>query len=343
MPRTHAVVFTSVWTDDADWLALTADAQRLYWLLLSQPKLTLIGVIDYVPKRWARMASDTTLDSIKAAIDELEASPSRFVLVDHDTDELLIRTFVKHDIEKIQRNQNLLRGLWNAWAKIQSRQLRLDALQTIPASVWNDPRCQPHPEAAQIRRSAQLEPAVKTHSSNPQSEPSLIPNPESRNATAENKQPGNSRSNSPSVAAAVDNSDGTEPSVFDTAISLLVDRELARTPTRGNRERHAAAVRRGKTRDHDQAARQLLTERPDLDGQALADILEPPPTPPASARRTTNGVDPDHQRADQARHTRDQARFETEVLDTPRADTTELKQGIAAARAHLRPVSGGHA
>ncbi len=341
MARKHALVLASIWTDP-DWVTLTAAAQRTYMLLLSQPKLSLAGLLDYVPSRWARMAADTSLASVEAAIDELEAS--RFVLVDHDTDELLIRTFVKHDITTVLRNRNLLRGLWNAWAAIQSRQLQLETLRNVPASVWEADGCQPHPEALRIRRSGQLEPTVQTHSSNPQSElpSSLLPPPSTfhPDAAAVVEQPGNSRGNGPSEAAAVDN---VEPSAFDTAIDLLTQRELDRTPSRANRERHRAAVRRGKARDHQASALDHLRRHPGLDGQTLADLLEPPPTPgpPASARRPIAGIDPDHQRADQARHTRDQARFEAEVLDTPRADPTELQHGLASARAHLRSVNGG--
>lgn len=343
MPLAHAVVSTSVWADEA-WVALTGAAQRFYWLLLSQQKLSLIGTIDYLPSRWARMAADTSLDSIEAAVDELEAS--RFIVVDHDTDELLIRTFVRHDIEKVQRNQNLLRGLWNAWAKIESRQLRLESLRNIPASVWTDPRCQPHPEATQIRRSGALEPAVPTRSSNPQLGPSLIPDPSSRNATADSKQPGNSRGDGPSAAAAVDKSrlsDEERQLRLDDAIELLVTRELERTPTRTSRRRHAGAVRNGKRNDHHQAGHQALVDDPTLTPELLADLLEPPGAAALGASRGKRD-DPDdaHQRADRARHQRDQDRYERDVLDAPQADPASLRAGLATARARLRPVAGGH-
>jgi hypothetical protein len=294
MPRDHGLLLVTIW-DDQDWLALGGAAQRAYALLLSQPKLTLIGLLDYLPQRWARLAVDTTLDSIEAAIDELEAS--RFVVVDRHTDELLIRTFVKHDIRTVLKNKNLLAGMWNAWRAIQSRQLRLIAVQHIPASVWDSPRCQPHPEAQRMRTSHQLELPVPTTSPDQQSEPpsSLLPPP--TYADADNKQPGNSRGTA-QPAAAVDNPVRTADDRQErlaVAVELLVDRELDRNPSRHNARRHRDATRRGKLADHHQAGHGHLLANPALTPTQLADLLEPPgppngAQPPEPERTTTDGT-----------------------------------------------------
>jgi hypothetical protein len=92
--RAEARLQVSIWSD-ADWLALSVDAQRAYLLVLSQPGLSLCGVIAYTPRRWATYAAGDTTERLEAAIDELEER--RFVVVDRDTEELLIRSFMRRD------------------------------------------------------------------------------------------------------------------------------------------------------------------------------------------------------------------------------------------------------
>ena len=91
--------------------------------------ISLVGLLDYLPSRWARLAADTTVDDIELGVSQLETSPSHFVVVDRQTDELLVRTLVKHDVSRTLTNRNLLQGLWRAWATISSRQLRLAAVR----------------------------------------------------------------------------------------------------------------------------------------------------------------------------------------------------------------------
>lgn len=94
MARTYAKLKGSIWRED-DWRALPASHQRLYMLLFSQPDISNCGVLPYLPSKWARMASDTTLDDVQMIIGDLQRD--RFICVDDDTCELLIRTYVKHD------------------------------------------------------------------------------------------------------------------------------------------------------------------------------------------------------------------------------------------------------
>lgn len=94
MAREHARVATSIWSDP-DWRTLTVAAQHLYLMLLSQPNTTQCGSLPYTPRRWAQMAADHTAADVDAALAELAAA--RFVIVDEETDEALIRTFVRND------------------------------------------------------------------------------------------------------------------------------------------------------------------------------------------------------------------------------------------------------
>lgn len=94
MARSHARIYTSIW-DDADFLALTGDAQRCYLMLLSQPNLNHAGVMATTIRRWTLLRSDETEDGLRAALSELSAT--RFVLIDERTEELLIRTLIRND------------------------------------------------------------------------------------------------------------------------------------------------------------------------------------------------------------------------------------------------------
>lgn len=157
MARSHGKILASIW-QDRDFKALSAEAQRMYFVLLSQPKLSLVGVLDYQPVKWSKLASDTTPDSMHAAIDWLE--DKRYVLIDRDTDELLIRTFVVHDLTRL--NVNLVKGVWSAWKAVESPLLRLQIVHSLPEGVWKKDGAVPPPEAVQMCRSEPLEQDVAT-------------------------------------------------------------------------------------------------------------------------------------------------------------------------------------
>lgn len=300
MARSHAKIMAAIW-DDEDFVTLNSGPQRLYKLLLTQRKLTLVGLLTYTPSRWARLAADTTLASVEGDIDELEASA--FVIVDRDTDELLIRTFVKNDAAngRLLDNVNLLRGVWNAWTAIESRQLRLVAVENVPASVWDSPKATPPTQALELRAhllqtpsSDPLErPVITTRSDQPleravgtslRPSPFALPGEEfSKQAEALVESP------RPDSAAAVDKS------ILDQALDLLTQRELERNPSHTNPERHRDATLRGKRRELASTAHRLLHLNPGLTARGLADLLEPPPANgngrhPEPPRVTADGV-----------------------------------------------------
>lgn len=119
MARSYAKVYGSIWRDP-DWRQLDTPAQRLYLLLLSQPEISNCGVIPYVPIRWARMASDTTLDHVLDVAHELERR--RFITVDEETSEVLIRSFVKHD--KVAEQPKLVPAARRQFDEIESQIIR---------------------------------------------------------------------------------------------------------------------------------------------------------------------------------------------------------------------------
>ncbi len=94
MARTHARILTTIWTD-LDFIALSADAQRMYLLLLSQDSLDNAGRLPLTLKRWATGCRATSSADVEKALAGLEAA--RFVTVDYETEEVLIRSFIRND------------------------------------------------------------------------------------------------------------------------------------------------------------------------------------------------------------------------------------------------------
>lgn len=95
MARSYGVIKGEVWEPGSDFRDLSPLAQWAYFMLLSQPQITNVGLLTYSPGKWARLANGLTRDVVEACIDELAAG--WFVLVDRDTGELLIRTYIRHD------------------------------------------------------------------------------------------------------------------------------------------------------------------------------------------------------------------------------------------------------
>ena len=101
MARDHARVSLSVWADD-DWRDLSPAAQHLYFVLLTQPSLSYAGVADWRPARIRALASHWTGDIFDRAAREL--ARNLYIVVDEDTEEVMIRSFVRHDGLMKQRN-----------------------------------------------------------------------------------------------------------------------------------------------------------------------------------------------------------------------------------------------
>jgi hypothetical protein len=119
MARDYANIFTAIWREP-DWKALPSRAQRTYFMLVTQPDISAAGTLDLTAKRWAKLAADTTVVTIRADLEVLAAA--RFVFVDEDTEELLVRTFVKHD--KGYGNSKRRGAIVDAAKGLESPQLR---------------------------------------------------------------------------------------------------------------------------------------------------------------------------------------------------------------------------
>lgn len=94
MARDHGRVLCRIWTD-AKFLARSEPAQRLYLLLLSQPTVNNAGVQPLLIGKWARKGPTGDIEGIQKSLRELEEHD--YVVTDHETEELLIRSYIRND------------------------------------------------------------------------------------------------------------------------------------------------------------------------------------------------------------------------------------------------------
>lgn len=94
MARERATINVDIWSDD-DFRNLTAGAQSLYFKLTSHPKLDYCGCVEFHPGRLAAMSREMTAGDVMVAAQEL--SDTYFCVFDQSTDEVLVRSFLRHD------------------------------------------------------------------------------------------------------------------------------------------------------------------------------------------------------------------------------------------------------
>lgn len=94
MARTESRTKTSIWTNP-DFCALDSRSQRLYWLLFSQPTISLCGVVALTVTRWTKTSSDETVETIAEALEVLEETG--FIVVDRESEEVFVRSFMRND------------------------------------------------------------------------------------------------------------------------------------------------------------------------------------------------------------------------------------------------------
>lgn len=114
--RTESRLYTRIWDDDRDWLALTFAAQWTYMMLISQQDLEHHGGIALRIPRWSHLADDMTEPLLTQAIDEL--AEHRFVVIDHDYGELFIRALVRQD--RVYKQPNVLRSACDRLGQVRS-------------------------------------------------------------------------------------------------------------------------------------------------------------------------------------------------------------------------------
>ncbi|MGW2010937.1 hypothetical protein [Streptomyces nigrescens] len=136
MARGHGRILTSIWEDE-DFKDLDEQQQRMYLFLISQPNLNHAGLLDLTLRRWSRKARGLTVAELEKRIAALEET--RFVVVDDDTEELLIRSFVRND--GVWRMPKVMGAMVSGALEISSRRLQralLAEMDRIPLGELND-------------------------------------------------------------------------------------------------------------------------------------------------------------------------------------------------------------
>lgn len=119
MARDRANINTAIHADQ-DWRDLTIAEQHLYWLLSTHPDLNYVGVCDWRTARISAMAADATREGIQATAESLQSK--RFVFIDEDTEEILVRSFLRHD--GLLKQPKLSISMVNAFGAVASKKIR---------------------------------------------------------------------------------------------------------------------------------------------------------------------------------------------------------------------------
>jgi len=138
----YGKLLSRIWSDP-EFTALDARAQQLYCLLISYHSRNLAGVLPLTLKRWAGSTRDATVDNITEALQQL--AKAGFIVVDWDTEEVLIRTYVRND--EVHRQPNLMKAARKFALQIESPALR----RALSAELMRLPE---HKDAAETERVA---------------------------------------------------------------------------------------------------------------------------------------------------------------------------------------------
>lgn len=131
MPRSESRTKTGIWSDPDFTGRLTMRAQRTYWMLYSQATISLAGVVAMRVKRWADTAKDASITTVIEDLAELEAED--YIQTDPTTEEVLVRTFARHD--GVYKSPRTLSAAWQQLSWIDSARLR-EAARTELMGLW---------------------------------------------------------------------------------------------------------------------------------------------------------------------------------------------------------------
>jgi hypothetical protein len=97
MPRRFTQIPTGIWRDwrDGAFTRLTIAQQGVYFMLETQQDITAAGVLSLTERRWAKLSADMTAELIRTELEVL--AQHGLVVVDEDTEELLLVPFVESD------------------------------------------------------------------------------------------------------------------------------------------------------------------------------------------------------------------------------------------------------
>lgn len=161
--RDFAQIKLSIWNDDS-FLDLSSDAQLLYFVLISHPTMNRAGVGTWHAGRLSGLCASWSRPVVESAAREL--IDGRFIVIDEDTDEFLVRTFVRHD--GLMKQRNLATTMAREFAAVGSRSIK-------GVVVWELRRL--HEECPEFKgwESDEALALLKKRAIDPSSDPSVDP------------------------------------------------------------------------------------------------------------------------------------------------------------------------
>lgn len=146
MAREYAKIRTDIWGDE-DWRQVGGAAKLLYFMLLSHATLTYAGVADWRPNRIAPLLDPAwTRADVEALAVELQSR--HLVVVNDETEEVLIRSFIKHD--GVMRQPRLAVAMASAFSAVSCARIKSVIafevqklrVEDPDLSCWSDARVQ---------------------------------------------------------------------------------------------------------------------------------------------------------------------------------------------------------
>lgn len=126
MANSAGLMKESIWRDK-DFRALRRTAQTTYGQLLSQKELDRAGIQPLQVSKWAKGCDHITESDVWADLKELEAA--RFVFVDEDTDEVFVRSYMRHS--NVVSQPNLLKNALRCAGMVASERLRHELAEEL--------------------------------------------------------------------------------------------------------------------------------------------------------------------------------------------------------------------
>jgi len=149
--RAFGRILSTIW-DDQDFLDLDPEAQRLYMFLVSQPNLNHAGLLPLTIRRWASRARKLTAKQVRQSLTDLDAAG--FLVVDEDTEEVLVRSFVRRD--EVYKQPRVMGAAVSGAMEISSRRLR----RSLLAEMYRLPLDELSDEPTKLRNGTEA-PSIK--------------------------------------------------------------------------------------------------------------------------------------------------------------------------------------
>lgn len=154
MAREYARIKVGIWAD-SDFRLLSRDGQGLYFQITSSPTMNLAGVADWRPKRLAALTAGETDDTVQAAGREL--IEKGYIVVDEDTEEVLVRSFVRHD--GLIKTPNIAAAMVKDYAGVASRVLRGVIIHELLRLHVEEPEMKGWSTASKLLREPSIDPS----------------------------------------------------------------------------------------------------------------------------------------------------------------------------------------